>query len=105
LSADNGIYILQTYGPEFRVVHAQAIDNIYGTFADENMRYLPDPNMIVEYFGRGKKFDNIEEAWDFALDLEYKTGYTEYGCCLISEFSEYMFSDFEGQNAQAIVRS
>jgi hypothetical protein len=29
MSADDGIYILQTLGPEFRVVHTQAIENIY----------------------------------------------------------------------------
>lgn len=29
ISADNGIYILKTKGPEWRVAHLQAIDNIY----------------------------------------------------------------------------
>jgi len=28
MSADNGIYILQTEGPEFRVMHCQGIDNL-----------------------------------------------------------------------------
>ena len=35
MSADNGIYILETSGPEFRVVECSAIDNI--TYdADDN---------------------------------------------------------------------
>jgi len=29
MSADNGIYILETLGSEFRVAHLQAIENIY----------------------------------------------------------------------------
>lgn len=28
MSADNGIYILETIGPEYRVAHLQAIDNL-----------------------------------------------------------------------------
>lgn len=28
MSADNGIYILETSGPEYRVAHLQAVDNI-----------------------------------------------------------------------------
>lgn len=101
MSADNGTYILQTYGPEFRVVHTQAIDNIYGTFLEESGRYLPNSKGIVEAFSSSKVFNNIEEAWDFAFDIDEKIGYSEDGTCLITEFQEYAFSDLEEQNAKA----
>lgn len=29
MSADNGIYILSTVGPEFRVKHLMAVENVY----------------------------------------------------------------------------
>lgn len=102
MSADNGTYILQTYGPEYRVVHTQAIDNIYGTYLEDTNRYLPDPKTIVESFSSSKVFNNIEEAWDFAFDLDEQIGYSEDGVCLISEFQEYAFSDFEEQNEKAV---
>jgi len=101
MSADNGTYILQTYGPEFRVVHTQAIDNIYGSFVEESMRHLPNPQAIVETFALSRVFNNLEEAWDFALDLEEQAEYSEYGACLITEFEDYTFSDLEEQNAKA----
>lgn len=101
MSADNGTYILQTYGPEFRVVHTQAIDNIYGTFLTESERHLPNYQAIVETFASSKVFNNLEEAWDFALDLDEQVDYSEYGACLITEFEDYSFSDLEEQNAKA----
>lgn len=95
MSADNGIYILQTYGPEYRVAYCQAVDNIYGTYCVENFSYLPNPEGIVEYFGKAKVFTDLEEAWDFALALEDDIDYTEYGVSLLKEFETYTFKDFE----------
>jgi hypothetical protein len=102
MSADNGTYILQTYGPEFRVVYTQAIDNIYGTFLEESGKYLPNPKTIVETFSSSKIFNNIEDAWDYAFDIDEEVGYSEYGASLITDFQEYAFSDLEEQNAKAI---
>ena len=46
MSSDNGTYILQTYGPEYRVMHMQAIDNIYGTYIPESGKYVPNSKSI-----------------------------------------------------------
>ena len=95
MSADNGTYILQTYGPEFRIAHAQAIDNIYRDYDDENHSWFPDINSIVDYFGKSKVYTTIEEAWDEAFLLDESHGWSEYGTCLITEFAEYHFNDLE----------
>ena len=45
MSADNGIYVLLTEtdnGPEYRVVHTSAIDNIYGKWNTETAKYEGD---------------------------------------------------------------
>lgn len=95
MSADNGTYILQTYGPEFRIAHAQAIDNIYGDYDDENHNWFPNIKNMVDYFGQSKVYTDIGEAWDDAFNLDESHGWSEYGTCLITEFCEYHFSDFE----------
>ena len=95
MSADDGTYILQTYGPEYRLVYANAIDNIYGKYDDENHNWFPNVKGIIDYFGKSDVYNTIEEAWDAAYALDEKNGWSELGTCLISEFSEYHFSDFE----------
>lgn len=64
MSADNGIYILKSEGPEFRVVHAQAIENINW---NEQTKSCCDPhyfNMeeVRRYFGKCKVFSNQVDA-------------------------------------------
>ena len=58
MSSDNGIYFLKSpkedgTGFEYRVIHAQVIDNIY--YNDKIHKYNdndnPDPKTLVEYFG------------------------------------------------------
>jgi len=100
MSSDNGTYILQTYGPEYRVMHMQAIDNIYGTYIPESGKYVPNSKAIVESFASSKVFTNLEEAWDFALDMDSQVEYSEYGTCFITEFETYTFSDLEEKNAE-----
>lgn len=92
MSADNGIYILQTAGPEFRVAHQQCIDNIYGNFSDESLRWQGDPEMMLEYFQNAPMFSNLEEALDKAEELSYNYEYLEYGICVISDFKDWDFN-------------
>lgn len=97
MSADNGTYILQTAGadgPEFRIVHCQAIDNIYDQFIASTGTWTPQKDSIVEYFNSSKVYTNLEEAWDAAFEIDEEHGWSEDGCCLITEFSHYEFSDF-----------
>ena len=93
MSADNGIYILVTKGPEFRVVHAQGIDNIYGDFDDTTSRWKGDPEMIREYFNSSQKYDTIEESLDIATEMSYDYSFLEDGICVIREFEDLVFTD------------
>lgn len=95
MSADNGTYILQTYGPEYRIAHTQAIDNIYSKFDELTSTYQPDIDVIIECFGTSKVYTQVEDAWDAAFNLDEEHSWSEYGVCLISDFSDQKFSDFE----------
>lgn len=92
MSADNGIYILFTEtekGPEYRVAYAHAIDNIYGKFNDELCRYEGDIQSIVSVFGESDVFHTLNEALDFAEEMEQNNEYLEDGICVISDFKDY----------------
>lgn len=95
MSADNGIYILQTKGPEFRVAHQQNIDEIYGNFSDESYRWQGDPVSMLEYFGDAPMFSNLEEALDKAADMSYDYEYLEYGICVITDFKDWDFNSLK----------
>jgi hypothetical protein len=97
MSADNGIYILHTKGPEYRVGYNQAIDNIYGNFSDESFQWQGDPEMMVEYFQDAKMFSSLEEALDYAEDLSYNYEYLEDGICVITDFKDWNFGKLEEQ--------
>ena len=97
MSADNGIYILQTEGQEFRVGYHQAIDNIYGNFSDDSLRWQGDPEMIYDYFQFDKMFSSLEEALDYAEDLSYNYEYLEDGICVITDFKDWNFGKLEEQ--------
>lgn len=74
MSADNGIYILKSPkdngdGFEFRVTHAQAIENIYWN-PDANEEG-PDvnPKSLIDYFGECELLTE-QDAQDKALAIE-----------------------------------
>jgi hypothetical protein len=94
MSSDNGIFVLETMGPEFRVAHCQGIDNIYGKFNDDTHHWDGDSEMILEYFAEAPVFQDVETALDFASEMSYNYEYLEYGICLIREFMNLKFSDF-----------
>jgi hypothetical protein len=98
MSADSGVYILQTKGPEFRVAHTHAIDNVYGEWNEENHVWMGDPESILDTFGESHAFDNIEQAYDVAEGIERSVEFTEYGVCLIRDFERQTFMELiEGQ--------
>lgn len=75
MSADNGIYILESpredgQGYEYRVIHAQAIENIE---YDANFHRLPhgefDDEQLINYFGRAEVLDK-ESARELAFIKE-----------------------------------
>lgn len=92
MSADNGIYIFLTEtekGPEYRVSHAQAIDNIYGDWDDVRAKYKGDDNAILDTFSESEVFYTLNEALDKAEEIENDVGYTEDGICVISDFKDH----------------
>lgn len=96
MSADNGIYVLLTEsekGPEYRVTYANAIDNIYGEWNDKTAKYNGNIQTIKETFGEVPVFHTLNEALDFAEELENNMDPTEDGICVISEFQSlgYIF--------------
>lgn len=95
MSADNGIYILQTAGPEFRVAYHHNIDAIYGNFSDESFQWQGDPEEMYHYFQDAPMFSNLEEALDLAEKLVYDYAYLEDGICMISDFKDWDFNRLE----------
>ena len=91
MSADNGIYVLETSGPEYRVAYSQAIDNIYGKFNDETNRWAGDMDRMMDVFGQSLVFVNVEQALDLAEELSYTYEYLEDGVCLIANFKNMVF--------------
>ena len=87
MSADNGIYILQTKDG-YRVVHAQAIENIYrdGRFHLQS---------VVNYFGRCNVLITEQEAWGEAKILYNEIMNDDY--CPILEYGVSFIKGMENQ--------
>lgn len=96
MSVDNGIYILKTPSStslgkelkliEYRVIHAQAIDNIYYKGSPINALEL------IRYFGRAKVMGHLDVTKEVEK-LEKEISYLEYGVeeiPLDKPFDEYM---------------
>lgn len=93
MSIDNGIYVLQTKGPEFRVTYAHGIDSIYGKFDTETIKWSGDMDRMLDYFGHSVVYSNIDAAMDAAEEMADKYPYLEDGICLITDFKERKFGE------------
>jgi hypothetical protein len=74
MSADNGIYILETEGPEYRVAHMQAVENYMW---DEDARdYSNNPDVHIRnartMWRNCKAFTNKMDAANLAFEMEEK---------------------------------
>lgn len=82
MSADNGVYILETRD-QYRVVHAQAFyDNLYYTFDEEYQRRnrnIPVPTRILEYYGNTRYTRDSDTALRVANAIANRTPCLEYG--------------------------
>jgi len=81
MSADNGIYILETIGPEFRVIHTGGIDSLYFNWFTGEPTENPDVlivNARAWWFG-AQVFISEEEACNLANEMYNKVEFTEYG--------------------------
>lgn len=100
MSADNGIYILQTPKGnkfEFRVAHLQAVENF--KWDDVNKEYTNDQNVWIENARNMWKdcnvFTNKSEAFQESDKIYYNEimnndyGILEYGICTIEINKEF----------------
>ena len=110
MSADNGIYILKTKAVEplidsdfeYRVIHAQAIDNIY--WDQEELDYREDsqfaPEIAFQYFGEAPVFRTHGGAWGEACDLNEDHSYSEYGICSL-DHPDQVFQTFSSEEMRS----
>lgn len=82
MSADNGIYVLETptkNGAEYRVAHCFSIDDLNYFEPDTKEAHA----MEVFLFGESPVYNNAHDAMKAAIILHNDVKYTEYGiCCL-----------------------
>lgn len=85
MSADNGIYVGCFLSNEYRVTHAQAIENIgdQGEFI---------PCYVVQYFKNAKVFNTQIEALTYAHELTKEYYILEYGVNCI--YFNHTFQEF-----------
>ncbi len=116
MSADNGIYILKTLGHalyehgeiapfyEYRVLHAQAIENIYYRVEAQSDQDLFDqtnfvPEVAYEYFKECQPLYDEEKALSYAHRLSDQTSILEYGVEIL-DHSEQVFQTFTDEEIQ-----
>ncbi len=94
MSADNGIYILKTAarvggGYEYRVTHAQAIENIYYDVASGEQWEHFIPEIAFQYFGDCQVYKNEDAAGSYAHLLAQSYPILEYGVCGLDHPKEF----------------
>ena len=78
MSADNGVYILKTKEGQYRVITAQAIDNLNWSFIHfREERYVP--TRIIEYFGNCRYTYSEATALKLAQNIYSHLPVCEYG--------------------------
>lgn len=78
MSADNGVYILKTKD-QYRVTDAHAIENLYWSFIDFDMKDEYVPTRLVEYFGHTRYTRDFEKAMKVANAIARSLPILEYG--------------------------
>ena len=99
ISSDNGIYILQS-NDGYRVIHAQAIDNLYWWQKSDGKNWECrdelNPEELINYFGKCKIIKTDEEALKEAKRLYIEVidsycGILEYGISYIKDWQNKEF--------------
>lgn len=119
MSADNGIYVLKTRIPaeaafdlkadriikdfEYRVIHAQAIENI--SYNLETGECQPDfiPEEAYRYFSESPVFFDESEAFHYAHTEAKDCAILEYGVCLL-DYGHQVFETFSEEELAAYDR-
>ncbi len=108
MSADNGIYILKTQGPqvdgrstgdEHRVAHVMGIDNIYYNVNTGKYDDAFVPQEAFRCFGDCKVFDSYDEALVYAHQLAEEQPVLEYGVSVL-EHPDQMFVPFSEEELE-----
>jgi hypothetical protein len=94
--SSNGTYVLQTYGPEWRVAQVEEVGVLFEEQDLETLKWTPNVDAIVGAFKESKVFDNFEDAWDHATNLEHEKE-TKLGVALIREFKTMRYSEIQSQ--------
>lgn len=76
MSADNGIYILKTSGPVFRVAECQGIDDIYWEIPNN---LLFNPEQVFRFFEKALVYNSYEKALIKAGEILDGLMVCEYG--------------------------
>lgn len=98
MSADNGTYILETKGPEYRIASFQNVEEIYGDWDDASSSWTPNQDMIRDNFTASKVYTSLDEAWDAAVVFNDTLPISEYGVNLLSDFSHKTFEELIATN-------
>jgi|BioPla2DNA2_1021312.scaffolds.fasta_scaffold04037_8 hypothetical protein len=79
--ADDGVYILKTVGPQYRVIYKIAFYEIY--WDDINCTYTEDPDVMIrnarDMFQNSKVFKSKEDALLYAGNIADEHSSLEYG--------------------------
>ena len=95
MSADNGIYILESKDG-FRVIHAQAIENIYSDIPFGEGDIKLNPKGLKRYFGDAEVISTRDEVWDqarFLYEEHARYGCVEYGIQIITGWEDKEFPE------------
>lgn len=104
MSADNGVYILVSRGrktrrghkTEYRVIHAQAIENIiWQPDYPDGRKPMLNREVVLEYFWETRVFTDRRVAEGYAQaiydDVMWNFGDVEYGIVWFDEFGQIPF--------------
>ncbi len=124
MSADNGVYILKTRGAglqapfanndpqkavapfyEYRVLHAQCIENIYYRVESQSDHDLFDqrtfvPEVAYDYFKECQPLYDEDQARNYAHQLADQTSILEYGVEIL-DHGEQVFQTFTDEEIEA----
>lgn len=94
MPSDNGTYVIQTYGPEYRIAKVSAVENLFEELNPDTMKWTPNVKIVLEAFLASKVYTELEIAWDEAGIIEGKDP-TEFGVNLIRDFETLKFEDIK----------
>ena len=78
MSADNGIYILKTKD-QYRIIHAQAIENLWWSYIHKESQDDIIPTRILEYYNDSPIFTDEAKVQKVAFSMLNNFPYVEYG--------------------------